>query len=543
MDITRSQPAWLSWLALRIAVVLAVLPGCAGIRVRHVGTPDLLESWRASVLGTGDLSPRSRQTLRRLDLEGLYDHKPAEAVARLHAEAVQSPHPDLLFALAEINYLRGRACEKSNCHEAVGDYYLCAGYAYHFLFATADKASAKQAAVDNLGPLVPRDAFDPRFRLACELYNAGLAKCITAAQRVGRLDPREKLHLPTQDGQGLLLSVVHVGFAWKPEEFGPLQLAGDFEVTGLANNYHTYGLGVPLIATRAGNLDGPARTLYPKGVSFPVTAFFRFEGTLADLGTQRTGRLELYNPLTIQAIEVQRHAIPLETDLTTPFAYFLANTDLEGLEYKGFLNPDALRSRTGIYLIEPYQPGKIPVVFVHGLLSSPLTWAPLFNDLRADPQLRDKYQFFFYFYPTSDPYILTAADLRHSLLKLRAGLDPHGTDKAFDQMVLVGHSMGGLVSRLADGARRRRLLEPRQLPAAGRPERAAGNQRLLEAGLLLRAVALREAGDFPGNAAARLAVESLAPRPAGGPPGGNAVATLSTRCTTSPSRIPPPCRN
>ena len=54
---------------------------------------------------------------------------------------------------------------------------------------------------------------------------------------------------------------------------------------------------------------------------------------------------------------------------------------------------DKLKDKAGLYLVEPYQPGKIPVVLVHGLLSSPLTWAPLFNDLMADPKLRQRYQF------------------------------------------------------------------------------------------------------------------------------------------------------
>jgi pimeloyl-ACP methyl ester carboxylesterase len=306
--------------------------------------------------------------------------------------------------------------------------------------------------------LTPADAFDPRFRLACDLYNTGLAKCITAAQRVGRLDPRQRLNLPTPDGRGFCLSVVHTGFPWKDDEFGPLQLCNDFEVSGLNNQYHGYGLGVPLIATRnppaphpaRGGLGevGPGRTLYTKGVSFPATAFFRFEGTLDDLAARRCGRLELYNPLTVQAIEVRGRTVPLETDLTTPLAYSLAQSDLYGIEYRAFVNPEVLKGRTGIYLVEPYQPGKIPVVFVHGLLSSPLTWAPLFNDLRADPVLRQKYQFFFYFYPTSDPYLETAAELRHALQRLRDDLDPRREDKAFDDMVLVGHSMGGLVSRL-----------------------------------------------------------------------------------------------
>src|SRR5439155_10945469 len=107
---------------------------------------------------------------------------------------------DLLFALAEMSYHLGRHAEKGNDPEAVCWYYLCAGYAYHFLFPSdvVDRA--------DLLPAVSRDAFDPRFRLACDLYNGGLAKCIRAAQRVGRLDPRHHLHLPGA-GEGFTLSV------------------------------------------------------------------------------------------------------------------------------------------------------------------------------------------------------------------------------------------------------------------------------------------------------------------------------------------------
>jgi pimeloyl-ACP methyl ester carboxylesterase len=435
-------------LGLVVVAFCATCLGCASIGVRRVGTPDLLETWRASIGDAGELSPRSRQTLRVLDLEAVYKRHPEEVVARLHAEAVKAPQPDVLFALAEICYLRGRECERWDCGQAVGHYYLCAGYAYHFLFVTAAASDPTNRVTTSATRLTPADAFDPRFRLACDLYNAGLAKCISAAQRVGRLDPRERLNLPTPDGRGFCLSVAHAGFPWKDEEFGTLLLCSDFEVSGLNNLYRGYGLGVPLIATRNGSSDGPGRTLYPKGVSFPVSAFFRFEGTIADLGARRCGRLELYNPLTIQVVEVQGRTVPLETDLTTPLAYFLANTDLDGLEYKAFLNPDAVKDRTGLYLAEPYQPGKIPVVLVHGLLGSPVTWAPLFNDLRADPVLRQKYQFLFYFYPTSDPYLETAADLRRALERLREDLDPRHEDRAFDDMVLVGHSMGGLVARL-----------------------------------------------------------------------------------------------
>jgi pimeloyl-ACP methyl ester carboxylesterase len=436
----RSFPrAWL------VAVTAWAAAGCSNIAVERNRMPDLFDGWRASaVLGDG-LSPRTLQALRQRDLVSLYQRDPAQAVARLHAEAVKEPQPDLLFALAEINYLRGRAADKWDRGAAIGYYYLCAGYAYHYLFGDkpgenpGDRAAAGYSTVE---------IFDPHFRLACDLYNAGLAKCINAAQKVGRLDPRQQMQLPTPDGEPFTLSVVHAGFAWKPEEFGPLLFCEDYTVKGLVNQHRTYGLGVPLIATRAISAPDPRDAHYPRGVSFPVTAFFRFEGGLADLGARRVGRLELYNPLAYQSIQVRGRQVPLETDLTTPLAYFLAHTDLDNIEYTAFLRADKILDRTGIYLLEPYQPGKIPVLMVHGLLSSPLTWAPLFNDLRADPVLRERYQFWFYFYPTGDPYPLTAADLRRELAQLRTDLDPEHRDPAFDRMVLVGHSMGGLVSHL-----------------------------------------------------------------------------------------------
>jgi pimeloyl-ACP methyl ester carboxylesterase len=129
-------------------------------------------------------------------------------------------------------------------------------------------------------------------------------------------------------------------------------------------------------------------------------------------------------------------------------AYFLSRSDFEEIGYEGFLRADKIEQRTGIYLFEPYQRGKIPVLMVHGLLSSPITWAPLFNDLRADPYLREHFQFWFYLYPTADPYLVTAADLRQRLAELRAKWDPGQEDASLDQLVLVGHSMGGLVGKL-----------------------------------------------------------------------------------------------
>jgi hypothetical protein len=99
-------------------------------------------------------------------------------------------------------------------------------------------------------------------------------------------------------------------------------------------------------------------------------------------------------------------------------------------------------------MLEPFQSDKIPVVMVHGVWSSPVTWMEMFNDLRSDPKIREYYQFWFYLYPSGQPFWQSAADMREDLVQMRVALDPDKSSPALDQTVLVGHSMGGLVSKL-----------------------------------------------------------------------------------------------
>ncbi len=545
----RSLQTWLVLLAL-------VGSGCNSITVTRSKSAGLLAAWRSSVSRHCRLSPRTEQTLRQLDLIGVYDADPGQAISQLHAIALKEPLPDILFALAEVNHLQARKLESWQPREAIGHYYLCAGYAYHYLFATADRNSDLQVATNKpCRMLTPQNSFDPRFRLACDLYNQSLAKCIDAAQRVGQLDARQQLHLPTPDGKGFTLSVVHHGFRWKPEEFGQVLFCKDFKVQGLDNHHETYGLGVPLIVQRAAVPAWPPGMHYPPSICFPATAFFRFDGGLAELYARRTGQLELYNPMSFQDIQVSNRMVPLQTDLTTPLAYLLSGSDLTFAGYGGFLEPDRLQGLTGLYLLEPYQPDKIPVVLVHGLLSSPLTWAPLFNDLQADPKLRENYQFWFYFYPTANSYLISTADLRKDLAQLRQQVDPQKNNRSFDQMVLVGHSMGGLVSRLLTvdsgdafwkGVSNQPLDEMPVAPDA---------KQELQAHAVLQQGPERPARDLPGDAASRLTCQPVSSGPAGLRPGapaeqpdecgqgtGQGQGVSTSRGWTTASSCSPPSR-
>lgn len=103
---------------------------------------------------------------------------------------------------------------------------------------------------------------------------------------------------------------------------------------------------------------------------------------------------------------------------------------------------------TGLSLLRPYERGKVPVVLVHGLWMGPWSWHRMVEALETDPALRDRYQFWTFGYSTGDPIPYSAYLMRRDLEEARRALDPGRTDAAFDRMVIVGHSMGGLLAKM-----------------------------------------------------------------------------------------------
>jgi pimeloyl-ACP methyl ester carboxylesterase len=110
---------------------------------------------------------------------------------------------------------------------------------------------------------------------------------------------------------------------------------------------------------------------------------------------------------------------------------------------------DAIRSApTGLSMRRPYARGKVPVVFIHGLWATPRSWEGMIAALEADARLNDQYQFWAFGYSTGDPIPYSACLLRRSLEDARRRFDPDRSDPSFDGMVLVGHSMGGLLAKM-----------------------------------------------------------------------------------------------
>lgn len=379
---------------------------------------------------------RTLQTLRKYDLEKLQDKDPDEALERLKAEMLREPTPDKVQAYAELTYIAGyRSDHLGDDARALDMYSAAVASAYDYLF---------DPIYDSI-----RNPYDPQFRRVCDLYNSALEANLRIVRANGQLLPGQHLLVNTGT-EKFDVSIVTHG-SWSPDQYEGFEFVSDYEITGLTNRHHGYGLGVPLIAIRKpGNPADPVENFYPEVLSFPVTAFLRI--VPASPGSDHVHRhciLELFEPMDAQGVAVAGRTVPLETDLSVPLGYMLEKgrgTTKTEIATMGLLKPGEATDLEGIYMLAPYDPHKIPVVMVHGLWSSPLTWMQMLNDLFAYPEIRENFQFWFYFYPTGEPFWYGATALRQDLAAIRNTLDPNGQNPAFNETVLIGHSMGGLVS-------------------------------------------------------------------------------------------------
>lgn len=117
------------------------------------------------------------------------------------------------------------------------------------------------------------------------------------------------------------------------------------------------------------------------------------------------------------------------------------------LKIIGLLRPQQNKPFQGIYLAEPYDSKRIPILMIHGLASSPETFMKLSESINADPELRNKYQLWYYFYPTGTPWIASSSNFRVTYRNLVRNLDPDQNDENIRKTILIGHSMGGLIAR------------------------------------------------------------------------------------------------
>lgn len=408
-------------------VLLAVcLASCSvPVSADEVGADTVFRQVNSNALDPGEVSAHSRLVLHRANLADAWDDDPRATLADLHRAALEIDTRDRLFALAELSLHHGLE---------EGDRDLClAGAVYAFLYLFGD------------APTPSPSPWDRRLRLACEIYNRGVAEGFRVEGR-DLFQPEEGVR-PLPVGS-LFVSVpdrmLHVG----TQSFSRLRPAADYSVRGMTARIRVSGMGAPLVAGSPRRADPVPGEVTP-GIRVGGTAFLEVFGELGDAATDTLGaQLTLHAPMYEPTVSVRGRDVPLESDSTTPLAYSLRDPKVWEFELTGFFSAHEVDFDNGLQFVEPYQPGKIPVVFVHGTASSPGRWAEMLNELRDDPHLRERFQFWLFIYTTGQPILSSAATLRRELVDQVAALDPGGADPALRDMVVIGHSQGGLLARL-----------------------------------------------------------------------------------------------
>jgi pimeloyl-ACP methyl ester carboxylesterase len=275
----------------------------------------------------------------------------------------------------------------------------------------------------------------PKDESARTIYNFAVARIV---QGVGRLnfEPwRHPVIVATDEGPYILSSPKPVDSEHDPGRYelvptDTLAINGQFFKTRSIVS----GVGAPLVAVERAENPRFRQQYKLRRVYAPVTAVMRF--------TPKHAELDLVDPFISERARLGEQTYGLAIDLGASTAMLIVQEQPERLGLSRVMHPEAYANTARLCQLQQFDPGRTPVIFVHGLQETGASWAPMIDFLRDDASIRKHYQFWFFSYPSGYPY-------PYSAMLLRRDLD--GINRAFPnhkRVVLIGHSMGGMISRL-----------------------------------------------------------------------------------------------
>ena len=296
------------------------------------------------------------------------------------------------------------------------------------LVALGDDLSAAQLSL-NILEQRPSDAS------AQNIYNFSVARAVENVERAKIQPWQRKIDIVGDHTTYTLTTPKPVDPEHNPSRYDlfptdSLKIGGTFFKTRAAAS----GIGAPLVAVaRSENPHFRQQYKLPR-VYAPVTAAIRFSGQNAELN--------FVDPMKAERVAIGKRTFSLAVDLNAPTAMLIARERPERLGFSRLMNPAKYADTARLAQLQQYDPTRTPVIFVHGLQETGASWAPMIDSLRDDPSIRKRYQFWFYSYPSGYPYPYSAALFRHDLDGIERSFPNH------KRVVLVGHSMGGMICRL-----------------------------------------------------------------------------------------------
>ncbi|RYD68509.1 MAG: hypothetical protein EOP83_00720 [Verrucomicrobiaceae bacterium] len=304
-------------------------------------------------------------------------------------------------------------------------------------------------------------------------YNYAISRVFGVIFRAS-IDPwSSPLSVPSPEGEILLTCRPDSRPGWDPRlfDFTPADRI-DLKGSYVKNRTKREGVGAPLVARGKGMNQRMKQDFTVPRVYYGVTAVVRFEGKRAVVSFE--------DPLAVEEITFAGHKHALAADFTVPLAVMLASTKPRKFEIMRMLKPAEYADTARIARLQPYDPDKTVVLVIHGLMDSEATWTPMINTLRGDPEIRENFQFWFYSYPSGYPYPYSAALLRKELDAIQ---QRYPIKK---KMVVIGHSMGGCISRLLITDSKNQLWEDLFKKSPEDTHLSAESRRLFSDGLIFK---------------------------------------------------------
>jgi pimeloyl-ACP methyl ester carboxylesterase len=426
-----------TWIVRVMAIAaLALMAGCDMVGVHHVTPKEYATQRRSDVLSTRKLSDGTLQTL---NVVALTRDECAANFTRCTNTLLLSDGLDderRLSALAELWLSNAIQRDSANNGPQVSDpaldaYLQSARYAYAYLFYTprnpGERAfETRQSQVLDFYNYATQQAVGSFFKLLPELGTDWNSRAIAGWNL---LKPSTDVYLGSGD--------------YIPKELIP---AEGLRFSGLRNVYRRDGFGSEFVAIGSPppETDQPWRE--PNYV--PLTAVLEFPGdTLSSVLSTHDVRLFAKNPYLDSSITLDNQIIPLAANFTAPYGVWLARSGFATQSIRSLFGRGGI-TKPEVLLMQPYDPNRLTVIMLHGLASSPEAWINVVNEVMGDEQLRRTYQVWEVYYPTNQPVAANRLEISKALEETIHHFDPTGHAVASRHIVLIGHSMGGVIARL-----------------------------------------------------------------------------------------------
>jgi len=302
---------------------------------------------------------------------------------------------------------------------------------------SAEASAHVLVAIERLWPHLNKDTPEHSPELL-RLYNS-LVEKFFSLNGADIAQAREPLEFKTSTRRPCRVSVEFRGVPAHRYFFKEFLPASSVRVRGFAKRSTIDGLGAALVASRDAELNehfSPPR--YGSAKAFNGLVVPAKNGQL---------RVVISDPARATTYRIKRTDFRLAADFTAPLAVAMAGSNDLRIGLDGLFRPEESRKLAGIYLAEPFDPDRIPVLLIHGLGSSPIIWRDANAQVLVNPDICKNYQFWYVFYPSAQPIPQSAANVRNWIKDIHRRYDPSNKTRASQRMVVVGYSMGGVIAR------------------------------------------------------------------------------------------------